>query len=424
MSVVVIGIEHTTSPFDLLEQVTVSDAEVGKILASLSAHDNVREVALLSTCLRTEIYAVVDRFHDAVEDFTGVLVERAEGDRDAIDEHQMVFFDRGVATHLFRVAAGLESAVPGESEVLGQVRRSLERASEEGSMGPILHGLFTHAIHTGRKVRVDTGIARGTTSFSYASVQLAEAHLRGGLAGSRVVVLGAGALGAGTVLALLDERRDELPGELVIVNRTGARAEEIVRDLTTSVPVRIASIDDLAAELVEARLLISAVESDSPVVDTTHVSDRADRPLLVVDLGMPRNVSPEVSEIAGVDVLGISHLQSAVQQAVEERRSEIDAAEAVVADEVARYVEDLRGRGAAPIVVGLRERLEDIRTTELERRGSDLNGLTPEQLEAVEALTRSMMAKVAHEPTIALKESVGTPRGERLVEAARVFFGL
>ena len=424
MSVVVIGIEHSTAPFDLLEEVTIGDAEIGKILAAVSAHDNVREAAVLSTCLRTEIYAVVDRFHDAVDDFTEILVERAGGNRAAIEQHQMVFFDKGVASHLFKVAAGLESAVPGESEVLGQVRRAVERAAQEGAAGPILHGLFTHAVSTGRKVRVDTGIARGTTSFSYAAVQLAEAHLKGELQGSQVIVLGAGALGAGTLAALLDERSDERPSEIVVINRTKESAEELVRGLAASIPVRVASLDEITEELATARLLITAIEADEPVLHNDHLGDRSNQPLLIVDLGMPRNVDASIGALGGVDVLDISDLRSAVQQAVEERRSEIDAAESIVSDEVARYLEDVRGRGAAPIVVALRERLEEIRIAELDRRSSDFSQFTPQQREVVDALTRSLLAKVAHEPTLALKESVGTPRGERLVEAARLFFGL
>jgi glutamyl-tRNA reductase len=424
MSVVVIGLEHETAPFELLERVAVPDSDAGKILATLSAHDNVHEVALLSTCLRTEIYAVVDRFHDAVDDVTELLAERAEGDRAAIEAHQIVFFDRGVATHLFKVAAGLESAVPGESEVLGQVRRSMERAAEEGSIGPTLSGLFSHAIQAGRKVRVETGIARGTTSFSYAAVQLAEAHLRGSLAGSRVVVVGAGALGAGTITALTDARRDELPGELVVVNRTDARAEALLEGLRAPIPVRAAPLDALVEELAGARLLITAVEADRPLVAEAQIGARAERPLLIVDLGMPRNVEGSVAALEGVELLDLSHLRSAVEQAVQERRSEIDAADAIVVEEVARYVEHQRGRGAAPIVVALRERLEALRTQELERRRAELDQLSPEARELLEGMTRSLLAKVAHEPTMALKESVGTPRGERLVEAARVFFGL
>ena len=155
---VVIGVEHTKTPLDILEAVTVGDAEVSKVLAQLAAYENVREVALVSTCLRTEIYAVVDRFHDAVDDVTALLADRAGCSPAIIEEHESVYFDRGVASHLFKIAAGLASAVPGETEVLGQVRRSFDRAVDEGTAGPMLTTLFRHAIQTGRRVRAETGI--------------------------------------------------------------------------------------------------------------------------------------------------------------------------------------------------------------------------------------------------------------------------
>jgi glutamyl-tRNA reductase len=424
VSVVVIGIEHSKAPFDLLEAVTVPDAEVGKILTALNAHDNVREVALVSTCLRTEVYAVVDRFHDAVDDVMGLLASRSGSNLQLLEEHQSVYFDRGVASHLFKVAAGLESAVPGETEVLGQVRRSMERASDEGTIGPTLTALFRAAVSAGRRVRSETAIARGTTSFSHAAVEAAEAQLGEGLAGSKVVVLGAGELGAGTLVALLDPKRRHRPAEVVVVNRTAAKAAELAASLDSDLVVRGVELGELRHELVGARLLITAVEAEEAVVDAGQLTASAGAPLLIFDLGMPRNVAAGVERLEGVDVLDIAHLRGVVDAAREERHSEVDAALAVVSDEVDRYLEDQRGRGAAPIVVALRERLDALREAELSRRSAELAALSEEQRNLVEAITRSLVAKVAHEPTVALKESAGTARGERLGAATRQLFDL
>ena len=403
MPVVVIGIEHSKAPFELLERVTVTEPEVGKVLTSLSARDNVREVALVSTCLRTEVYAVVDRFHDAVDDVLELLAERSGEAKELLEEHQSVYFDRGVASHLFKVAAGLESAVPGETEVLGQVRRSMERATDEGTIGPALTGLFRAALSAGRRARAETAIARGTTSFSHAAVALADDRLGGELAGAKVVVLGAGDLGAGTLGALIETRRQHRPAEIVLVNRTTARAADVLKTTETDLLVRAAPIEELVQELEAARLLITAIDSDEPVVDAAMLRAAGGR-LLVLDLGMPRNVAPEAESLEGVDLLDIGHLHLVVDAAREERRSEMAAAQAVVTEEVDKYQSELRGRGAAPIVVALRDRLEALR--------------------AVLALTRSLVAKIAHEPTVALKESAGTTRGERLIEATRELFDL
>ena len=393
---VVIGVEHTKTPFDILERVTVADAEVSKVLAQLAAYENVREVALVSTCLRTEVYAVVDRFHDAVDDVTTLLADRAGCSPETIEEHESVFFDRGVATHLFKIAAGLASAVPGETEVLGQVRRSFERAVDEGTAGPMLTSLFRHAVQAGRRVRTETGISRGTTSFSFAAVDMARQHLGSDADGASAVLLGAGGLATGTFASLIDERTSSV-AHVHVVNRTQDNATELVRRASGPVVATAHGLDQLTEVLSTSRLMICAAESDEPLVSPAHLAGREN----------------EVHLAFGV-----------VDAAVEDRRSEITRAEEIVADEVVRYLEDMRGRGAAPVVVALREKLEAIRAAELDRRRSDLSSLTPDQLDAVEAITRSLLAKLAHEPTVALKEAAGTPRGERLLEAVSLLFDL
>ena len=423
MSVVVIGVEHTKTPLDILERVTVADAEVSKVLAQLASYENVREVALVSTCLRTEVYAVVDRFHDAVDDVTTLLAERAGCSPATIEEHESVFFDRGVATHLFKIAAGLASAVPGETEVLGQVRRSFDRSVDEGTAGPMLTSLFRHAVQAGRRVRTETGISRGTTSFSFAAVDMARQHLGTDAEGASAVLLGAGGLASGTFASLVDERVATLD-HVHVVNRTEVNASELAGRAEGRVSASGHGLGDLVEVLSRARLLICTAESDVPLVTPAHLAGRGGHPLLIVDLGMPRNVDPEVGLLPGIELLDISHLSAVVESAVEDRRSEISRAEEIVADEVARYLEDMRGRGAAPVVVALREKLEAIRAAELERRRSDLASLSPEQFDAVEAMTRAMLAKLAHEPTVALKETAGTPRGERLLEAVSLLFDL
>ena len=171
-------------------------------------------------------------------------------------------------------------------------------------------------------------------------------------------------------------------------------------------------------------MLVTAVETDDALVTTADLGEDVSSDLLVIDLGMPRNVAPDVGELRHVDLVDISHLRDLVDRAMQERRGEVVAAGDIVSEEVSRYLEEQRGRGAAPVVVALRERLESIRTTELERRSSDLADLTPAQRDAVDSLTRSMLAKLVHEPTVMLKESAGTPRGERLVESVRALFGL
>jgi len=427
LSVVVVGLEHERAPLDLLEGVTVGDAELAKVLGTLRDRANLSESVVLSTCLRTEVYAVVDRFHDAVHEIHEVLAEKAGVEVGEIEEHASVRFDDAVAMHLFSVASGLESAVLGEGEVLGQVRRAWERAQDERVAGPVLSELFRHALRTGKRVRSETAISRGTTSFSHAAVELAESRRTGGLVGADVVVVGAGEMGAGVLKALVSLSAARRPTHVVVANRTAARAADLASDAPPGVSVRTVRIEELPAALADADVVISAVEAEAHVISAAHLAQatgRDERPLLVVDLGMPRNVEPTAADLDGVTLLDMGHLSSAVAQAMAERRVEAEGAAEIVAEEVARYRAATRARGAAPVVAALRTRLEEVRTAELERRRGQFAALSDDDWAQVDAVTRSVLAKLVHEPTVLLKETAGTPRGERLVEALRLLFDL
>ena len=304
LSVVVIGIEHSQAPLDLLERVTVGEADLAKVLGTLRDRANLQESVVLSTCLRTEVYAVVDRFHDAVHEMQEVLADKAGLSTSALEEHTTIRFDDDVPIHLFSVAAGLESAVLGEGEVLGQVRRAWERAQDERVSGPVLSELFRHALRTGKRVRSETAIARGTTSFSHAAVELAEARRAGGLAGVTVAVVGAGEMGSGVLAALVSLLESRRPAEVVVANRTLSRAEELVRTAPAGVTVRAVDTVDLVGVLADADVVVAAMEAEGHLVGAAHVApggSRAGRPLLVVDLGMPRNVDPAAGALGGRD---------------------------------------------------------------------------------------------------------------------------
>ncbi len=426
MSVVVVGLEHERTPLDLLERVTVGDAELGKVLGTLRDRANLSESVVLSTCLRTEVYAVVDRFHDAVHEIHEILAEKAGVEVGEMEEHASVRFDDAVAVHLFSVASGLESAVLGEGEVLGQVRRSWERAQDERVAGPVLSELFRHALRTGKRVRSETAIARGTTSFSHAAVELAEARHPGGLAGSTVVVVGAGEMGSGVLGALVSLSPARRPAEVLVANRTAGRAASLARAVPSGVTVRTVDMARLPTALAGADVVVAAVEAGAHVVTADDLApvERRDRPLLVVDLGMPRNVEPAAGDLRGVTLLDMGHLSSAVAQAMAERRVEAEAASEIVGEEVDRYRAATRARGAAPVVAALRTRLEEVRAAELERRKGQFASLSDDDWAQVDAVTRAVLAKLVHEPTVLLKETAGTPRGERLVEALRLLFDL
>jgi len=427
VSVVVVGIEQREAPLDLLERVAVNDQALPKALASLRDRANLSEAVVVSTCLRTEVYAVVERFHDGVAEIQDFMATLADTPLASLADHLVIRFDDDVADHLFTVASGLDSAVLGESEVLGQVRRAWEKAQHERASGPVLGSLFRHAVETGKRVRSETAIARGITSLSHGAVAMAASRRPGGLEGATILVVGAGEMGEGVAQALAGHG----PATVVVANRTPARASAVVGALPDELAARARTTDltALPAELAAADVVFTSVGTTHPIVERTAVEaaavDRsADAPLLVIDLGVPRNVEPSAGTLPGVTLLDMDSLRAAVEVALSGRQAEVAHAREIVGDEMERYRVASRARGAAPVVSALRSQAEEVRRTEVERQRSKRSELSDQQWEQVDAVTRAVVAKLMHQPTVALKDAAGTPRGERLVEALRTLYDL
>jgi glutamyl-tRNA reductase len=427
MSVIVVGLEQRQAPLDLLERVTVAESQLPKALGRLRDQSNLSEAVILSTCLRTEVYAVVERFHDGVADLQEFLATISGSPVDVLADHLSIRFDDDVATHLFTVAAGLDSAVLGESEVLGQVRRAWEKAQLEQVSGPVLGALFRHAVETGKRVRSETAIARGITSLSHGAVDLASRRRSGGLGGARVLVVGAGEMGEGVAQALGGSGVESL----AIANRTPERTAAVVAGLPDALAdrTRVEPLDDLGPLLAASDVVFTSVATTLPIIDRPLLAEAvsarsATEPLLVVDLGVPRNVVPAAGDLPGLVLLDMDVLRAAVEDALSGRQDEVAGASRIVTDEVERYRVASRARDAAPIVSALRAQVEEARRSALTRQRSRRSELSDAQWEQVDAVTRSMAAKLLHQPTVALKDAAGTPRGERLVEALRTLFDL
>jgi glutamyl-tRNA reductase len=370
--------------------------------------------------LRTEVVAVVDRFHGAIEEITTTLCEMTGLVASDFEDHLTVHFDRGVATHLFSVAAGLKSVVPGEFEILGQLRRALDLASDEQTAGAELTELFRRAITTGRRVRAETGIARGTTSFAQAAVSMALEELGDQLNGADVVVVGAGQLATGIVKSLLASPRQI--ARLTLSNRTITKAQHL-RDSVHDDRLTIAPLEEFIDYTASARLIFVAVEVATPLV-TRDQLEHCSQPLLVVDLGLPRAVDGDVVGLANVRKVDIGDLRSRVELALDDRHGAVEEARQIVLDDVEKFLDDQRERGAAAIVSELREYFDEVVASEMKRREHDLVDLSDEQRDVVRSLLRSVVAKIAHRPTVALKDAAGMDQGIRLTEATRNLFDL
>lgn len=417
MSIVVIGINHRTAPVTLLEKMTIADSALPKALHNLGVRDDIREVVVLSTCNRTEVYAVVERFHGAYDDIRDFFCEVSGLPGGDVTPHLFSQHDEAAVAHLFEVASGLDSAVVGESEIIGQVRDAWESAMAQGVSRSSLNLLFRHAIETGKRARTETGISRSTASVSHAAVEMAE-DIIGSLTGARVLVVGAGEMGEGVATALA-----RAGAQSVVVNRSETRGGA----LAERVGARTASFSDLAAEVAVADVVVSCTGAGDAVLTHAAVSGArkgVTTPLLIVDIALPRDVEPSVAGIEGVTLRDLDHLKEWAARGLSARTAEVGQVRSIIEEEVERFVLDSAQRQAAPLVAQLREAFEQARAAELARFSGRLSQLGEEEREVIETITRSIVAKMLHNPSVRLREAAGTPQGERLSAAVRDLFDL
>jgi glutamyl-tRNA reductase len=419
VAIVVIGLNHRTAPLAVLERVTLNSDARPKALHDLRLRSNLSEVVLLSTCNRTEVYAATERFHGAYGDIRDFFCSLAGLPPEELALHLVSQHDEEAATHLFEVAGGLRSAVLGESEILGQVRDAWMLAQREGTTRAALNLLFRRALEVGKRARSETGIGRGTASVSHAAVEMAEERL-GSLAGSKVVVVGVGDVGEGTAVALASRG----VAELVVANRTPDRGSA----LADRVGGRVVHTSTLGDELASADVVVTCTGAEMPIIDhdlmSSVVARRSARPLLLLDIAVPRDVEGSAAELPGVTLLDLEDLRDWADRGRQGRAVEADKVRAIVAEEVDRYLDDASAREVAPILGSLHDRAEHVRQAELARFQRRLSELDPKEREAVEALTRGLIAKLLRPPTVRLKEDAGTPRGERNASALRDLFDL
>ena len=418
MSIVVLGVNYHTSPVTLLEKVMIPVPAMSEALRVLSNHSDIREVVVLSTCNRTEVYAVAERFHAAHTDILEFLCETSGLSADEITPHLYSQFDDDAVVHLFEVAAGIDSAVLGETEIVGQVRDAWDFAMKQGTSRSTLNLLFRYALESGKRARTETGISRSTASVAHAAVEMAE-EILGTLSGKRVLVVGAGEMGEGVAGALSRAGTESI----TVLNRTAARAEA----LAEKIGARVSDFERLETELVEADVVLACTGAGGVIIDyelMTRVRNGASTPILVVDIALPRDVAASVAELPGVTLRDLDHLSDWAQRGIDKRASEVGQVREIIGEEVKRFLLDQTQRQAAPLVAQLREVVESIRTAEMDRFESALAAMTPEQRELVESISHGIINKMLHAPSVRLREAAGTPQGERLSAAVRDLFSL
>jgi glutamyl-tRNA reductase len=412
MSVLVVGLSHRTAPVAVLERAAVPMDDLRKTLDELHRAETISEVLLLSTCNRVEVYADVARFHPAVAEITTVLARHAGLAVSDLSEHLYVHFAEAAAEHMFSVAAGLDSMVVGESQILGQLRAAYALGSEAASVGSVLHDLAQSSLRVGKRVHTDTGIARaGASIVSVALDQAAE--VLGSLTGRRAVIVGAGSMGALAAAAL---RRRGLC-DVVVANRSLERGER----LAGSLDGRAVPLAALPEELAAADLVVSSTGATGLVIESDAVGSRAARPLVVLDLALPRDVDPIVGEQPGVTYVDLDVLRARGAMVSAE---EVYAATAIVAAELRDHLAEQQQLAVAPTVTALRARANQVIDGELARLDGRLPGLHEDVRREVVGAVRRAVEKVLHAPTVRVKELASTPGGDQYAAVLRELFDL
>ena len=417
MSILVVGASHRSAPLSFLERLALDVDGVDKLLRDVLGSDHVTEAIVVATCNRIEVYAEVDRFHGGVDDVSGLLAQRAGEDRSALAPHLYVHYDDAAVAHAFSVAAGLESMVVGESQILGQVREALIRAQESGAVGASMNSLFQQALRVGKRAHSETDIDRAGRSL--VSVALDRVTpVSPGLAGRRALVVGAGSMAA---LAATTLRRRGVD-RLVIANRDAGAAKR----LAEAVGGRAVPLSALAAAMIDADVVVSCTASASVVISAGYVARaverRAGAPLAIVDLALPHDVAPEVSQLANVRLVSLADLAGSVAEQVD--ADDVEAVRRIVTEEVATFSAARRAGRVTPTVVALRTMATSVVEAELARLDSNLPQLDPVVRAEVEQAVRRVAHKLLHAPTVRVKQLAGQTADSSYADALAELFAL
>jgi glutamyl-tRNA reductase len=413
VSLLAIGLSHRSTPVELLERVVIDTDSIAKLLADLVVAEHVGEALVLSTCNRLEVHAEVGKFHGGVQEVSERLAAHTGVDLETLTEHLYVHYEDRAVQHLFAVAAGLDSMVVGEQQILGQLRAALNLARAEKTVGRSLGSVIDAALRVGKRAHTETDIDRAGRSLVAVGVGLAERTF-GDLSGKTAVVVGAGAMSALAATQL----RDRGIGTLSIVNRTLAHAQR----LAAKVDGRALAMSDLDGAIQHADVVVSCTGAVGTVVRADALSDRGGRPVFVLDLALPRDVDSAAASVPGVTVADLDSLGAVLEGAAV--TNEVEAVRRIVTDEVGAYLAKQRADRVAPTVVALRERAQQVVDAELTR----LLGRLPD---ADERLTRELRStvervvdKLLHAPTVRVKELAESPGGDSYAEALRELFAL
>ncbi|MGB5809567.1 MAG: glutamyl-tRNA reductase [Polyangiales bacterium] len=412
----VVGLSHRTAPVEVRERLAVSPGNLEDELRRIAERSGFDEAILISTCNRVELYATSEDTNGALQRARDTLAARLPEDT----SHDVLYAELGVAVvrHVFRVASSLDSLVVGEPQILGQVKEAYDAARGAGTAGTLLGRCFSQAFSTAKRVRHETGIAEGTVSVSSIACELAK-KIFGHLDGRRTLLLGAGDMGEAAAKSLR-----QTGTQLHVTNRSEDRAQA----LAAACGGRAVPYEQLAAELVDADVVIASTASPkfilTPELMRGVVRSRRHRPLFIIDIAVPRDVDPRVGTMDNVFVYDVDDLQQVAEENLAVRAREAAGAERIIEEEVDSFLSWRRSLELAPTIVALRAQFGQVAEEELKRALARLHSISESDREVLEAMSRSMVNKLLHNPMTQLKIGAGEPDGARMIDAARRLFGI
>lgn len=417
--IIAVGVSHKTAPVEQREKVALSEAAARTLARDLVRDPDIAEAVVISTCNRTEAYVHALDAGAAEDAVCDALVGGGTITRSEFDCARYALLDDRAAAHLFRVAASLDSMVVGESEIQGQVRAAWEAAAEEDATGVLLDRLFRQALEAGKRVRRETSVAVRPVSVSTVAADLAREALPD-LGGRRGLVIGGGRMAEATARALMERGL----GELVVINRTVGTAREIAERLGGMG----LGFDRLPEELRGADVVVCSTDAPHPVISADQVQEalveRPGRPMVLIDIAVPRDVESTASAVHGAVLFDIDDLERVVARNRDERQQHVERGEVIVGEEVERYSAWRVGLAVTPVITSLRELAEAVRCGEIARVERSTSDLTAQERERLDTITRAIVNKLLHEPTVRVRAAAASVDGLRHVESLRHLFGL
>lgn len=421
MNLLAVGLSHHSAPVRTLEQVSIGSEDVPKLLDELLHQEHLCEALLVSTCNRVEVYAVAETFHGGLDDVTSVLSRHAGTEVNELADHLYVYYAGAAVEHLFSVAAGLDSMVVGEAQILGQLRHAYGVADEAGAVGKTLHELAQQALRVGKRVHSETEIDAAGASIVSEALSDAEEAL-GSLSGRRALLVGAGAMGA---LAAAQLKRADI-GEMIIANRTAEHGERLASSLREEgVVARTAELSELEDALRAVDVVVTCTGAVGAVVTEDVVAEAVaprENPLLFCDLGLPRDTAVEIGDVPGVSVVDLESLRRRLSE--QQGGSESERAAGIVAEELRGYLAAQRSAEVTPTVTALRKRAAEVVDSELLRLDSRLPELDDGVRDELSRTVRRVVDKLLHAPTVRVKELASVPGGSGYADALRELFEL